>query len=420
MKRILIEHFQSLDNYGTGMMGLVTVQALADRYGTAEVEFHCDFADAATLEAVRRELRGDVRLYRHEPADYYTASITNIWGRRLHRLFHLFFSPEGRGFDRLIVLGGDDISEYYSKIDPCVNLFKKWESSFLTRVILLGQTLGPFSTLYNQLAVRYLMPRLEVYARDRVSVDYLRDNFRVNASLSADLAFADLPLQGDRTIESAVLERYGLERDGYFTVVVSAGQRGGKYYCQDAADYLDCYRDIIGSLAQKEALADKKIVLLAHTFGRYGDETEYVRKLYDRLPGALKERTVPVTDKIFQTRARFVLGNGLFTVTGRMHAAVSTFQMGRPAVCLSYSTKFRGVIGGSLGQDDLVIEADDNALWHSRRIVALVCDRVDQVLAEYKERCERIGSRVKELQRQVAVTLDEISSERPAGRKPVQ
>ena len=32
MKRILIEHFQSLDNYGTGMMGLVTVQALADRY----------------------------------------------------------------------------------------------------------------------------------------------------------------------------------------------------------------------------------------------------------------------------------------------------------------------------------------------------------------------------------------------------
>ncbi|MFQ8805596.1 MAG: polysaccharide pyruvyl transferase family protein [Alistipes indistinctus] len=196
MKRILIEHFQSLDNYGTGMMGLVTVQALADRYGTAEVEFHCDFADAATLEAVRRELRGDVRLYRHEPADYYTASITNIWGRRLHRLFHLFFSPEGRGFDRLIVLGGDDISEYYSKIDPCVNLFKKWESSFLTRVILLGQTLGPFSTLYNQLAVRYLMPRLEVYARDRVSVDYLRDNFRVNASLSADLAFADLPLQG--------------------------------------------------------------------------------------------------------------------------------------------------------------------------------------------------------------------------------
>ena len=162
MKRILIEHFQSLDNYGTGMMGLVTVQALADRYGTAEVEFHCDFADAATLEAVRREVRGYVRLYRHEPADFYTASITNIWGRRLHRLCHLFFSPEGRGFDRLIVLGGDDISEYYSKIDPCGNLFKKWESSFLTRVILLGQTLGPISTLYNQLAVRYLMPRIEV------------------------------------------------------------------------------------------------------------------------------------------------------------------------------------------------------------------------------------------------------------------
>ena len=209
MKRILIEHFQSLDNYGTGMMGLVTVQGLADRYGVSEVEFYCDFADDATLEAVRKELRGAIRLYRYEPADRYTASISNIWGRRLHRLYHLLFSPEGGGFDRLIVLGGDDISEYYSKTDPIINIFKKWEASFQTRVILLGQTLGPFSTLYNQLAVRYLMPRLEIYARDRVSVDYMRDNFKVSCALSADLAFADLPLQLDRELGREVLNRYG-------------------------------------------------------------------------------------------------------------------------------------------------------------------------------------------------------------------
>ncbi|MFQ8805597.1 MAG: hypothetical protein ACLR8Y_11425 [Alistipes indistinctus] len=85
------------------------------------------------------------------------------------------------------------------------------------------------------------------------------------------------------------MERYGLERDGYFTVVVSAGQRGGKYYCQDEADYLDCYRDIIGSLAQKEALADKKIVLLAHTFGRYGDETEYVPEIIRPVTGGVEK-----------------------------------------------------------------------------------------------------------------------------------
>lgn len=203
-------------------------------------------------------------------------------------------------------------------------------------------------------------------------------------------------------------------------MVISAGQRGGKYYCQDEADYLDCYRDIIGSLAQKEALADKKIVLLAHTFGRYGDETEYVRKLYDRLPGALKERTVPVTDKIFQTRARFVLGNGLFTVTGRMHAAGLYVPDGA---------------SGGLPLVQYEIPRCDR--WQSRTgrsgdrsrrqcSVAQSPDRRSGMRPGRSGTCgiqgtrERIGSRVKELQRQVAVTLDEISSERPAGRKPVQ
>ena len=56
MKRIRIEYFKSLDNYGTGMMGLVTVAALARRFGPQEVEFHCDFADQQALEEVRSEL----------------------------------------------------------------------------------------------------------------------------------------------------------------------------------------------------------------------------------------------------------------------------------------------------------------------------------------------------------------------------
>lgn len=412
MKRILIEHFQSLDNYGTGMMGLVTVQALADRYGASNVEFYCDFAEEETLTRVKRELRGDIRLFRYEAPEQYTASMTNVWGRRLHRLFHLLFSTGGKGFDRLIVLGGDDFSEYYSMADPCINLFKKWKSSFVTRVILLGQTLGPFTAPYNRLCVRRLMPRLEVYARDRGSVDYLRENFRVGVQLTADLAFGDLPLQHDGRIEREVLARYGLAADGYFTVVVSAGQRGGKYYCREEADYLGSFCDMLRALAGREALADKKIVLLAHTFGRYGDETEYVEKLYDLLPGPLRKRTVRIADEIYQTRARFVLGNGLFTLTGRMHAAVSTFQMGRPAVCLSYSTKFGGVIGDSLGQRDLVIEADGDALWRDRAIVGEVCRRVEAVLDGYDNRCAAIRKRVGELQTQLDATWERIIAEK--------
>ena len=39
-KKILIEHFSNLNNYGTAMMGLVTIQRLAERWGAEQVEFY--------------------------------------------------------------------------------------------------------------------------------------------------------------------------------------------------------------------------------------------------------------------------------------------------------------------------------------------------------------------------------------------
>lgn len=42
-----------------------------------------------------------------------------------------------------------------------------------------------------------------------------------------------------------------------------------------------------------------------------------------------------------------------------MHAAVSTFQMGKPAICLSYSPKYKGVISDGLNLSELVIEAKE-------------------------------------------------------------
>ncbi len=81
--------------------------------------------------------------------------------------------------------------------------------------------------------------------------------------------------------------------------------------------------------------------------------------------------------------ARIILGNGLFTITGRMHGAVSTFQMGKPAISLSYSVKYRGVIGEELKLPNLIIESSDARLWENGDIVTKVVDRVDYVVGNY-------------------------------------
>lgn len=408
MKKVIIEHFRSLDNYGTGMMGLVAVQALADRLGRDNVEFHCDFEDDAVMEEVRSELGPGIRLCRYVPLWSQCAGMGR-WRRRAARLWDMLFAVEGRGYDMMIVLGGDDFSEYYGPLDAAMAILRKWRSSFVTDVVLLGQTLGPFTLPINRFAVRYMLPRLHVYARDKSSAGYLRENFGTQVKLSADLALSDLPLQRDDNIALQTMRCSGLERDGYFTVVVSAGQKGGKYYARSEETYLRRFAEIIGTLCGKPGLEGKKAVLLAHTFGRYGDEAGYIARLYDILPPELKDRVIKVTEKILPTRARIVLGNGLFTVTGRMHAAVSTFQMGRPAICLSYSAKFGGVVGDSLGRGDMILGADDDVLWESGRIVPLVSDKASYVLDNYEKLCAEISGAVSREQAILDRTLDEIT-----------
>lgn len=409
MKRILIEYFKNLDNYGTGMMGLVAIDALARRYGAGNVEFHCDFRDDSVLAQAQQELGEGVRLVRYEAPDAYTSGLKRPLVRKLHRLWHLLFSVEGRGFDMIVVLGGDDLSEYYSKYAPATTLLKKWRSARHSRVVLLGQTIGPFLNPVNRFIARHCMKRFEIYARESNCVEYLAAEFGVKSTLMADLAIADLPLQGDVAIKREVLDRYSLTESGYATIVISGCQSAGRYYCRSRETYLRRFAEIVRSLASREQMSGKKIVLLAHTFGTHGNEAEYIEQLMAMLDSDLSSRVVAVTDMILPTRARHILGSGIMTITGRMHAAVSTFQMGRPALSLSYSIKYAGVIGRSIGRDDLIIEADEEVLWESGRIVEMVEQRCDYIFSNYTQLCSRISERIEEQKALIESTMDNIT-----------
>lgn len=412
MKRILIEYFKNLDNYGTAMMGLVTVQEIAKRYGAENVEFHCDFRDDSVLQQAHSELGGGIRLVRYVAPDSYTDRIKNPLSRKLHRLWHLLFSVEGRTFDMIIVLGGDDLSEYYSKYAPALTILKKWRSSLHTRVILLGQTIGPFTTGLNRFVVRHCMKRMEVYAREANCVEYLASNFGVQATLMADLAIENLPLQGDDTIRREILSRYGLTAGEYAVVVVSGCQSSGKYYCTSRAIYLERYAEIIRLLAVNHHFKEKKIVLLAHTFGSHGNEAQYINDLVKLLDSDLLQRVVTATDMILPTRARDILGSGVLTITGRMHAAVSTFQSGVPAISLSYSIKYAGVIGSSIGRSDLIIDANNPELWESGEITKLVADKIDYTFANYDRLCHEIVQQIATQKELIDNTLDAITNQK--------
>src|ERR1035437_60469 len=277
--KILILHFSSLNNYGSGMMGLITIQALIDRFGADNLEIHCDFNIDTNIEEIKSELRSEVALkrYTNEIPAKLRAIKFKLYRRFLTLLYMLFYA-EGIGINSIIVLGGDDLSEYYSTNDAAFDIYNKLKSSFRTKVILLGQSIGPFSHPLNKFAAKWFLPHLNVYSRDQHCTDYMFNEFGVKLKQMADLALLDLPLQSDKKIESDILSKYNLTKEEYFCVVVSGLQKDN-FFCNDPEVYIQRFKEMVEELSKDPLLKDKKICLLAHTFPPYADESILVKKL---------------------------------------------------------------------------------------------------------------------------------------------
>ena len=272
-------------------------------------------------------------------------------------------------------------------------------------VFLSGQTIGPFHSWRIPLAKKCLRG-CQIYTRDPVSGGYLRNELKLkNVKISSDLAWLDLPKQNNRELLDRTLAGYELERNEYITIVPSGLVR---QYTGNRKIYIESLTKVLTLLKEKEQLKHKKIVLLSHVLKPEGaDDRKTINSIMENINA--NENIIPITDELLPVQARAILGNGLFTITGRMHAAVSTFQMLKPAIALSYSVKYRGVIGEGLGMKDLVIEAKGDELWESGNIVDMVMDRVDYVLNNYDSLVERIKPAVEESKRMAMAQIEDIA-----------
>ena len=114
-----------------------------------------------------------------------------------------------------------------------------------------------------------------------------------------------------------------------------------------------------------------------------------------------------IEEPILPIEARLILGNGYFTITCRMHAAVSTFKMGKPAICLSYSTKYNGVIARGLDMNELVIEAKNEQLWKTN-LDKIIKEKIDYVENNYNDLKNKIKKEVSKCEKLTNKMLDEI------------
>lgn len=60
-KKVLISNFRNMNNYGSAMMGLITIQALITKYGKENIEIYCELDNLESLEYLKKSF---VKIFR--------------------------------------------------------------------------------------------------------------------------------------------------------------------------------------------------------------------------------------------------------------------------------------------------------------------------------------------------------------------
>ncbi len=401
--KIKITHISNTLNNGGLIMAINTIKKISELSGH-KAEIFTDTSGELNIARLKDGLAGDYRLAVDTFSNYNPSYNYRVTGNLANKLFKFYkktiamkriVAKELEQIDAVIVLGGDDISQYYEKSILLKELYTIRTYSSRKPVFLLGQTIGPFNPFFKAIA-RSCLKRTVVYSRDLDSYNYVRGAIgHANTHLSADIAFLDLPRQEDSGFCPSTLASYGLCPGGYITIVPS-GLFG--HYTTNRVEYISCFVELIKRIAVMPEFKDGNIALLAHVLQPAEvDDRAVINEVYRRLPEGVKRKVRLVTDDLQPVALRHILGNGRLTVTGRMHAAISSIQMGKPAVCLSYSVKYGGVIGRSLGLPELVIESTDAVIWKDGSLVDNIVERMKTVDKDYEAVSEKIRLRVTEL-----------------------
>lgn len=411
--KIFISHIPNTYNYGSAMMAVNVIHYLNEELG-GDVEFYTDCSSQEDLERLKKStnLKNirineiEIKLGKKNSGGKVKKLLSipsrlNDYDNRLND----YVNKISKAYDGVIILGGDDLSEYYSKRNIVFELNRIRKLNGKTKIFLIGQTIGPF-TSFRKLLAKVSLKGSYIYTRDYKTYNFVNDNYKPReVKASADLAFLDLPNQ--HNLHKNYLEKLGLEENKYLTLVPSGLVNS---YVNNEQRYIEEWVKIIEDLSIKEDLKEKKFAMLAHVLKpAKSDDRIIISKIYDKLSKDLKDKVIKIDYPILPEEAREILRGGLFTITGRMHSAVSTFQIKKPALSLSYSIKYAGVIGEILGMDKLIIESVGDDKWESGYIRSAVNEKVDFILSDYDKLVKDIDLAVEKAKVLVEDQIKDIS-----------
>lgn len=407
-KSIVVLHSHNTFNNGSFMMLInfiaqIQKQIPSDGQLTIWVELDGDDNKSRFEEALESVIKTSKNLI----INYLPLKITSPENipifKRLVNLYKKFFDHHkfytNKGISTIIVLGGDDISEYYKGWMIISDLIRLYLYSKKFTVILAGQSIGPFKG-FKRLLATFCLSHCIIFNRDSISTEYVKQKLHHKPALtfdSADLAFPDLPNQNG----TEALRKYNLTPGQYISIVP-----GGFYslYTRNRKNYLLTWQYFIGELKSYPALQAKQLVFLPHVTRPEDDRSiiaDFKSVIFSRIPH------IYIEDELMPNQLRQILGNGYLTITSRLHASISTFQMLKPAIAIGFSTKYEGVIGRSIKSPELTIHSIE-ALFEKPDIFSHeVMRAIEYATENYDDIVYKLSIRIPELKK---IAISQINS----------
>lgn len=246
--------------------------------------------------------------------------------------------------DLIVVLGGDDFTEDYGWKGPLLNAIKfNILSAKGKNVVMLGQTMGPYKSYRKYIMKKLLSDISHIFPRDPLTFDYLKSLRFKNISLMDDLALLPLARESNVTktqelitfCPSELIYRYSKE-----------GKR---------QEWIDYNQFIIEKILNR--YLDKKLVILAHVLQpQQVDDRIIAREIFELVKDKYRDRIILEDNVIYPYEVRNYIRRSLFTISSRMHPIISSIECEIPAIALSYSSKYWGIIGERYKLSEFIID----------------------------------------------------------------
>lgn len=246
---------------------------------------------------------------------------------------------------------GDSFSDIYGKKRFIIHSFNKLIVLLLgKKLILMPQTIGPFSNPVIRCVARYIMQKADyVLTRDDLSYKCCCDlNIdRSKVFVVPDMAFFMNPAK-NVDIDS-ILGKNVRNQDGMVVGLnVSGLLYNGGYTKNNMFNLKTDYKSLVNQIIDELICNyNASVLLVPHviTYGReiVEDDLTVCRVIFEELKNIYPGKIFYINKPYKENELKQIIGKCDFFIGARMHACIGAISMGVPTVPIAYSRKFVGV-----------------------------------------------------------------------------